>query len=68
MLDTLYSRRTIPDADTLYLDYYGAKYDADTYRDGVFCECGAVIVFKERAHKEPVKILCKRCGRIIRYS
>lgn len=38
------------------------------YPDGVYCECGVVIYFKNRKPYEPVSIICPRCGKSILYG
>ena len=38
------------------------------YSDGVFCECGVIIYFKNRKPYEPVTVICPRCGKSILYG
>ena len=61
-------RRFIPASDVMVLPYCGAPYDNATYSDGVICDCGAIVVFKNRNRKESVSVVCPRCGTRIDYA
>ena len=38
------------------------------FQDGVYCECGEIIRFKNRKPYETVKIICPKCKRGILYG
>lgn len=60
--------KMIPSEDMLIFKYFGEPYDKSTYKDGVYCKCGANIVFKNRKPYEPVFITCPECGSVIKYG
>lgn len=60
--------KTIPPEDLLVIDRFGEPYDKSTYKDGVYCKCGAIIVFKNRKQYEPAFVVCPECGSVVRYG
>ena len=43
-------------------------YINDDYPDGVFCQCGKTIHFKNRKPYENVIIVCPNCNSVIKYG
>ena len=58
--------RTISQEDML-LSSYDNKF-FEEFQDGVYCECGEIIRFKNRKPYETVKIICPKCNRGILYG
>ena len=58
--------RTIPESDLIIInrDLFLDK----EYRDGVFCNCGICIKFKNRKPYETVKVICPICEKEIIYG
>jgi len=62
--NTTLHRRDIPSED---MKLSNGTTD-DEYTDGVFCECGAVIIFRNRRPYEPVRVKCPLCNSVIYYG
>ena len=58
--------RTIPESDLIIINR-GLFLDKE-YRDGVFCNCGICIKFKNRKPYETVKVICPICEKEIIYG
>lgn len=58
--------RKIPEEDMTY-SFRISKLNNE-YRDGAYCECGAIIKIKNRQPYETVIIKCPNCGKEILYG
>ena len=57
-------RRVVSPEDVLVMRL-NSKVDRSVYEYGVFCECGAELLIKNRKPFEPVGIECPECGSMI---
>ena len=56
-------RRVVPQEDILVRQVnVFPRVDSKVYRYGVYCECGAELLIKNREPFEPVLIKCPKCG------
>ena len=58
--------RTIPQEDMLLSSWDNRIFGE--FQDGVYCECGEVIRFKNRKPYETVRVICPKCGSGILYG
>lgn len=58
--------RTIPQEDMLLSSWDNRIFGE--FKDGVYCECGEVIRFKNRKPYETVRVICPKCGSEILYG
>ena len=60
------SYREIPQEDMILSSWDDRLFGE--FKDGVYCECGEIIRFKNRKPYETVKIICPKCGSTILYG
>lgn len=60
------SYREIPQEDIILSSWDNRLFEE--FKDGVYCQCGEVIRFKNRKPYETVKIICPKCGSEILYG
>lgn len=63
-------RRKIHPDDMIVLKHFSdfPLVNSMEYRNGVICECGAIIRFRNRRPSESVLIVCPKCGLEIQYG